>query len=144
MQHVIAYRSDPTSVELEKKKLNVQISTSTRRVMYRTLNTDLSVSLVYDGGVAERDRKSFTRMRLSSHRMRCETGRWSRIPAEERLCPCGNVQNEFHVLLQCSLTQHLRDNMNIKAISLNELFNFKFNDKMTVSKYCNEVLLIHQ
>ena len=144
MQHVIAYRSDPTSAELEKKKLNVQISTSTRRVMYRTLNPDLSVSLVYDGGVAERDRKSFTRMRLSSHRMRCETGRWSRIPAEERLCPCGNVQNEFHVLLQCSLTQHLRDNMNIKAISLNELFNFKFNDKMTVSKYCNEVLLIHQ
>ncbi len=40
-----------------------------------------------------------TRIRLSSHRLRVETGRWDRIPFENRTCLCGAVQTEEHVLL---------------------------------------------
>ena len=39
--------------------------------------------------VPEWQRIAFTRFRLSSHRLRIETGRWSRLPREQILCDCG-------------------------------------------------------
>ena len=39
---------------------------------------------VYDRLVPEYSRKAFTRLRLSSHKLKIETGRWSRIPKEAR------------------------------------------------------------
>ena len=51
----------------------------------------------------------FTRSRLSSHRLKIETGRWARIEPEDRLCMCGQIQTEEHVLLYCVLTDHIRD-----------------------------------
>ena len=55
-------------------------------------------------------RLAFTRMRTSSHRLKIETGRWSRIDRNERLCKCGQaIGDEEHVLTQCPLTQNLRD-----------------------------------
>ena len=48
---------------------------------------------------------AFTRVCLSSHRLRIETGRWARIPRERRLCDCGAVQAEEHVLVRCPLTE---------------------------------------
>ena len=51
-------------------------------------------------------------MRLSSHRLRVETGRWARGGAqtlcENRLCTCGAVQDERHVLTACPRTEHIR------------------------------------
>ena len=43
-----------------------------------------------------------------------ETGRWNRrgrgrLPMEERLCSCGLVQSEEHVISFCPLSQTLRD-----------------------------------
>ena len=60
--------------------------------------------------IPEFQRIAFTRMRLSSHRLRIETGRWSRIARQDRLCVCGkDIQTEEHVLLRCDLVKHLRD-----------------------------------
>ncbi len=46
------------------------------------------------------------RCRLSSHRLKVETGAWSRpaVPYEQRLCDLcdlGAVQNEHHIIFQC-------------------------------------------
>ena len=55
-------------------------------------------------------REAFTRMRVMSHSLRIETGRWSRTPSEQRVCQCdeNSVQTERHVLIQCRLSEASR------------------------------------
>ena len=44
------------------------------------------------------------KFRLGSHRLPIETGRWSRIPRNERVCTnCGVLGDEDHALYHCSL-----------------------------------------
>ena len=45
-----------------------------------------------------------------SHNLKIETGRWSRIPRERRVCRCDNsqIQTEAHVLVECILTEYIR------------------------------------
>ena len=87
---------------------------STKRQTYLLMNPSLCANRVYsrDLQVREHLRKAFTRLRLSAHSLKIETGRWSRLPREERLCSCqaGSVQTESHVVCDCSLTQHIRNN----------------------------------
>ena len=77
-----------------------------------TLNPGLSVSSVYTSGayIPDYQRTSFTRLRVMSHWLKVETGRWSRIPAAQRVCECDgvSVQDEEHVLVACPRTHHLR------------------------------------
>ena len=49
-------------------------------------------------------------MRLSAHRLRVETGRWSGLLRNARLCSCpvNEIQDERHVLTTCPYTEHLR------------------------------------
>ena len=87
--------------ELRRK---VQMSDASKFVFYRDVNPNLSINDVYfrrGDFVPEQYRIAFTRMRLSAHRLRIETGRWARLPRERRLCPCGQVQHELHVLVDC-------------------------------------------
>ena len=58
--------------------------------------------------VPEYCRIAYTRFKLGSHWLRIETGRWSRIPRERRACACGEVQDEVHVLLHCTLLDNIR------------------------------------
>ena len=45
----------------------------------------------------------FSRLRLSSHFMPIETGRWTRTPRENRLCPnCNTLGDERHYLYDCN------------------------------------------
>ena len=83
---------------------------------YVQINPDLEVHTTHtqcvqpDLPIPEHTRVAFSRMRLSSHRLRIETidiiynmmsmietGRWARIPRDQRLCGCGEVQDEGHV-----------------------------------------------
>ena len=97
-----------------RDKLHERIRTSicTKFITYRDINPTMTVHDIYDINnrciVPEHYRVAFTRLRLSSHNLRIETGRWSRLPRERRLCPCGAVQDEKHVLELCTLTEHLR------------------------------------
>ena len=55
-------------------------------------------------------RVSFTRLRVMSHNLKVETGRWSRRAREDRVCQCdrSKIQDEKHVLLECPLSTHVR------------------------------------
>ena len=63
-----------------------------------------------DRYLADYRRIEMTRFRLGSHRLVVETGRWSRTPADRRLCTCGvvEVQDEAHVVFWCRFTSDLR------------------------------------
>ena len=90
----------------------VSLSEKTKFVLYRDINTQYKVHSVYNRRkdyIPEHYRLAFTRFRLSSHRLRIETGRWARIPRERRLCPCGSIQDERHVLVDCNLVRYIRD-----------------------------------
>ena len=98
---------DPVSIErqLLKAQVNDNIESS-------KLNPDLESPNLYRNHnlyIPEHYRTAYTRMRLSSHNLKIETGRWSRIPRERRLCQCGSVQDEVHVILHCPLLQNIRD-----------------------------------
>ena len=113
----------------ERDRVHSLISSSTnstRRLAYRALNPTLSVHEAYLSlEVPESDRIAFTRIRLSSHHLSFEKGRWSRIPAENRFCPCGAIQSDTHVMLQCPYTQAARDAVSVPngCADLAELFN---------------------
>ena len=94
---------------------NVRVNLdSTKRQTYLTMNPSLCANRIYSRATQapEHQRRAFTRLRLSAHSLRIETGRWSRLPREERLCACqtDSVQSESHVVCECPLTQHIRDN----------------------------------
>ena len=65
------------------------------------LNSGLDVHKIYKKSVYIPDylRVSFTRLRLMSHNLKIETGRWSRLPREARVCTCNSVQYKMNVTL---------------------------------------------
>ena len=86
---------------------------------YCALNPELSVHSMYTSCDVFADglRIAFTRVRLSSHRLRVETGRWARIPHDQRLCQCGfDVQTEQHVISKCSLVDGIRSSYNNESV----------------------------
>ena len=94
-------------------KNRIRNSDRTKFVTYRTINPTLDMHAVYshrkrENFIDEYHRLSFSRLRLSSHNLKIETGRWSRQPRELRLCVCGQVQDEMHVIQFCPLTERFR------------------------------------
>ena len=85
-------------------------SNETKARTYFELNPDLSVHEMYGYrfDIPEYQRIATTKFRLSSHWLAIETGRWSRKRREDRLCTCGEIQTEKHVITQCGRTEHIR------------------------------------
>ena len=108
------------------------------------LNLAMTLHPVYTINIFIPDsfRESFSRVRLMSHNLKVETGRWSRIPRELRVCQCNNsdIQSERHVLIECDLTQDIRlryPMLNFRDI--NNLFGEKTHIYL-LCKYTHEVL----
>ena len=55
---------------------------------------------------------ALSKVRMSSHRLEMEAGRWHRphsIPLDERKCRvCNIIEDEFHFILECTLFQNIR------------------------------------
>lgn len=120
----------------------VRASTSSRRVAYKILNPSLERNTVYSAcDIKERYRIAFTRLRLSSHNLASEKGRWSRTPPESRLCLCGDVQNDSHVLLSCPLIVDVKRETGCYPDSIDELFQ---NDPATICRYIFLILELLQ
>ena len=83
-------------------------------------------------------RAAFTRIRLGSHRLKIEMGRWSRIPKEERLCTCGVIQTEQHVLLLCPVTEPLR--RTFPDLNFSKLETLMEGNALNLASYCSKVL----
>ena len=56
-------------------------------------------------------RKTLVKLRISSHKLRIETGRYDNIPRDERLCNlcnCNRIEDETHFLLDCPSFSSIR------------------------------------
>ena len=90
---------------------NEEVSNSSRANTYKLL-ADFNFKLYLDFVTIKKFRYAFTRLRVASHRLEIEAGRWhkpNRTPVEERKCfYCNSLEDEFHFVLECSLYQELR------------------------------------
>ena len=67
-------------------------------------------------------RRTMSRFRLSAHDLAVEKGRQQNIPRNDRLCKmCGVIEDEEHLLNECSIYQNERQNFlaNIPSVVLN-------------------------
>ena len=122
IQSLINNSIDDIKVGIESVKQSIINSTSSRRLTYKALNPPLTIHKVYKcrGNINEVHRMAFSRLRVIGHTLAIETGRWNRrgrgrLEVAERLCPCGAVQTELHVLESCPLTQDIRIRYNFTA-----------------------------
>ena len=133
----------PTSLVTNVHSL-IANSDSSRCLVYKEINPDFLVHDVYRSRhtINEHHRIEFTRFRVSGHSLAVETGRWNRrgrarLPIEERLCVCGLVQNERHIIESCPLTQNIRKANGI--VSMEDLFT-GCNDHSKTCRVIYEIL----
>ena len=143
-----AINKNENEISLDSVIHKVRQEAGSKFKTYReVLNPNLEKHEIYNNAVYIPDylRLQFTRLRLMSHNLKVETGRWSRTPEPNRVCRCDreSVQNEKHVLLQCPLSAHLRqENAPLQFNSVEALMNC--NDMMKLCKYVNMVMQIYQ
>lgn len=91
-------------------------------------------------------RTPFTRLRLMSHKLSVEMGRWHRTPANLRTCSCDNtaVQKEEHVLMSCPLSDDCRNRYQILDFrNMNSLLNETVH-VVELCRYVYDVLQIYE
>jgi hypothetical protein len=116
------------AIDKERIQERVRGSTKTKAYIYHTeMNPKLEVHKVYLQTapiIPEYQRIAFTQLRLVSHQLAIEKGRWLRIPREERLCACGEIQTENHVVSQCIRTDAVRQSARgLEHVHLPDLFD---------------------
>ena len=127
-------------------KLRDSAPEKTKLSLYLTMNPDLSVHPLYkvaDSEKALRDnlRITFTRIRICSHRLRSETGRWNGTPSDQRFCPHCNdsIQDEEHIL-QCPATLNIRNNYSVSTTDIHELLENPSKTDLICMKQCLKFL----
>jgi hypothetical protein len=90
--------------------IKVNVASKSKFATYISMNETLESPPLYNGEIPEYRRISVTRLRLVAHQLKIETGRWSRLERDRRLCTCGEVQTERHVIEVCQLSEHVRQN----------------------------------
>ena len=92
---------------------NSQLNESSRALFYRNLSFGYKSYL--DTVTTSKFRVALSRLRLSSHRLEIETGRWAKpnsVPIENRLCTsCMKLEDEFHFVLEYTRYNDLRQTL---------------------------------
>ena len=93
-------------------------SQKSKCIYYKRISPNMHVHNIYSekSAVNELERISWTKLRLSAHSLAIETGRWNRLPEDQRLCQCGLVQTERHVIEECVLSRHVRQMYNVTSL----------------------------
>jgi hypothetical protein len=63
--------------------------------------------------MSKQDRSALAKFRCGTAPIKLETGRYTNMALEERLCPmgCGVVESEEHVLVECAVYGDLRTDL---------------------------------
>ena len=99
-----------------------------------------------DKVLTKKFRVALSRLRMSSHRLLIEAGRWTkprRTPRDQRLCTiCNKIEDEYHLLFECTLYNnerifhlkpyYLRNTSMFKAVELMQETNSKILKKLAM------------
>ena len=94
----------------------------------------------YTGNYYESRRIIFTKLRLSSHDLAIERGRSSRTPRDNRLCVCGQIQTEEHIICECIVSadiRHMYPNVTFRPLQM-------FFSQSDLTELCTVTALIYE
>ena len=137
MDKVLHMDYDPVETFINQVRARILTGTSTRVSTYRDFNPSAQAHGMYTTVIPEYKRVVVTRIRMGSHRLKVETGRWSRTPRDQRLCSCGKIQDERHVLLECPISADVRVRLSINANTLCSLMEL---DPGLLADYVSSVM----
>ena len=100
-------------VDIFQQQWQINLDDSPKALFYRSIKSHHVFSSYLDKVNAQTHRIALTRLIVSSHKLRIETGRWTNpvTPREERFCPhCprNKIEDEYHFLFECILYNELR------------------------------------
>ena len=144
------YIGDPEIHNLEKLRSHclARSSNSTKINTYLEMNPYLSTPSIYTSPantVPDYLRVSYTRFRLSAHRLRVETGRWTRTPRHLRVCTCDHVslQDERHTLFHCNITAQIRTDYDMLDYDNNWMKFFNAENHLTLCTVIHKLLNVY-
>jgi hypothetical protein len=112
---------------------NNRLEDSTRALFFRTI-ISFNFSKYLDAINIRKYRIALARLRMSSHRLAVESGRWRKpecFPFIERLCHiCNILEDKYHFVLVCDMFKELNTKY-IKIYYWNHPSNFQFIALMT-------------
>ena len=83
---------------------NEEINNSSRANTYKLI-ADFDFKCYLDFVIVRKFRYVFSRLRVASHRLEIEAGRWHKLnktPVEERKCfHCNSLEDEFYFVIEC-------------------------------------------
>ena len=147
IRDMISNNINDVDIAIDTLKSKIENSDSNKLTIYKLVNAQLDVHEIYTKNIKvnEIERMSWTRLRLSAHSLAIEKGRWNRrgrgrLPIEERLCPCGQVQTESHVIESCVLSSQIRHTYNFATV--NDLMVIR-TDYISVCSIIHKLLSIY-
>jgi len=99
-----------------------------RGEFYLLINPEYEFSLYLDSVTCRAYRHALTKLRLSSHHLAIESGRWRRpnpIPRAERKCQiCDLLEDEYHLIFECRMYSNVRTYLPQNLVRRHNMFKF--------------------
>ena len=133
--------------DVNARKERIDNSDESMCTRYKTICGIEPCSMLYQSCLDDTKRKTITRWRLSSHKLRIETGRYSRpyTERENRLCQiCNVVEDESHAIYDCKahniIRERYKDMMNLESRDLKQLLNpCNVSDATKLNNYLHDI-----
>jgi hypothetical protein len=110
---------------------------------YRLFKTELLSEEYLNINMPRQQRAAFVKLRCGVLPLEIETGRYNRVPLENRKCKLCNldvVESEKHFLTECPLYDDIRFTMFQKALQVDDTFNSKDKSgQMCFLLGCNQI-----
>lgn len=96
-------------LDIYKQKWYSNVVNSRRLSSYSIFKHNFVIERYLDRIKINKYRIALTKLRLSSHDLLIESGRFTNVPLEDRKCPqCNLIENEYHFVLCCPKYTYLR------------------------------------
>ena len=91
-----------------RSKVREKAESSNKYRSFLSINPSLTRPTLYNNYIPTNKLHAVSRLRMISHDLAVETGRHFHLPRCDRLCSCGEMEDEIHFVRQCHHYSHIR------------------------------------
>lgn len=123
--------------DIYKQSLLADINASSKCTIYKYLFDHCTLQSYLTKRIPLQYKKLIYKLRLLSHCLTVETGKYSNIPLDRRLCPLctSDIEDEYHFILKCPYYCHLREQF-LKKFYYNKPSVFKLIKLLSINTKC--------